>query len=66
MSRIGRSPIAVPSGVTVALAEDSVTVTGPQGTLARTLPAGSPSARTVTSWSSSAPTTSGATGPCTA
>jgi large subunit ribosomal protein L6 len=40
MSRIGRSPIPVPSGVTVALAEDSVTVTGPQGSLARQLPPG--------------------------
>jgi large subunit ribosomal protein L6 len=40
MSRIGRSPIPVPSGVSVTLAEDSVTVTGPQGTLARRLPAG--------------------------
>jgi large subunit ribosomal protein L6 len=40
MSRIGRSPIPVPSGVTVTLADDSVTVTGPQGTLARQLPAG--------------------------
>jgi large subunit ribosomal protein L6 len=40
MSRIGRSPIPVPSGVTVALAEDLVTVTGPQGSLARRLPAG--------------------------
>jgi len=40
MSRIGRSPIAVPSGVTVAVADDSVTVTGPQGSLARQVPAG--------------------------
>ena len=40
MSRIGRSPIAVPSGVSVTLVERSVTVEGPQGTLARTLPAG--------------------------
>jgi large subunit ribosomal protein L6 len=40
MSRIGRSPIPVPSGVTVTLADDSVTVTGPQGTLARQLPPG--------------------------
>ncbi|MGH9087745.1 MAG: 50S ribosomal protein L6 [Acidimicrobiales bacterium] len=40
MSRVGRSPIAVPSGVTVALADDSVTVTGPQGSLARRLPEG--------------------------
>ena len=40
MSRIGRAPIPVPSGVTVTLADDSVTVTGPQGTLARRLPPG--------------------------
>ncbi len=40
MSRIGRSPIPVPSGVKVDLADSSVTVTGPQGTLARDLPAG--------------------------
>ena len=40
MSRIGRSPIPVPSGVTVAVAADTVTVTGPQGSLARRLPGG--------------------------
>jgi large subunit ribosomal protein L6 len=40
MSRIGRSPIAVPSGVSVDLAGSSVTVTGPQGSLARQLPGG--------------------------
>jgi large subunit ribosomal protein L6 len=40
MSRIGRTPIAVPEGVDVALAQDSVTVTGPQGSLARRLPQG--------------------------
>ncbi len=40
MSRIGRSPIPVPSGVTVTLAGDSVTVAGPQGTLDRRLPSG--------------------------
>jgi large subunit ribosomal protein L6 len=39
MSRIGRSPIAVPSGVTVTVAGDSVTVKGPQGTLERRVPA---------------------------
>ena len=38
MSRVGRSPITVPSSVTVALVENSVTVTGPQGSLARDLP----------------------------
>ncbi|HUC04837.1 MAG TPA: 50S ribosomal protein L6 [Acidimicrobiales bacterium] len=40
MSRIGRSPIGVPSSVTVTLDGPSVTVKGPQGTLARELPAG--------------------------
>ena len=38
MSRIGRSPIDVPSGVTVTVAEGNVTVNGPQGTLSRPLP----------------------------
>jgi large subunit ribosomal protein L6 len=38
MSRIGRTPIPVPSGVDVTLGEGSVTVKGPQGTLARGLP----------------------------
>ncbi len=40
MSRIGRSPIPVPKEVTVALEDGSVTVTGPQGKLARRLPQG--------------------------
>jgi large subunit ribosomal protein L6 len=40
MSRIGRSPIAVPSSVTVTLSGDTVLVKGPQGTLERQLPAG--------------------------
>ena len=40
MSRIGRAPIAVPSGVSVSFGEEnSVTVKGPQGELARSLPA---------------------------
>jgi len=38
MSRVGRAPIEVPSGVSVTLADRSVTVAGPQGTLARPLP----------------------------
>ncbi len=39
MSRIGRAPIAVPSGVSVAMGSDNtVTVKGPQGELARTVP----------------------------
>ncbi|MGH9101149.1 MAG: 50S ribosomal protein L6 [Acidimicrobiales bacterium] len=40
MSRIGRMPISLPQGVTVELGEGSVSVTGPQGTLARRLPSG--------------------------
>ncbi|HHV13272.1 MAG TPA: 50S ribosomal protein L6 [Clostridiales bacterium] len=40
MSRIGRMPIAIPAGVTVAIAENNkVTVKGPKGTLERVLPA---------------------------
>src|SRR3954447_19028 len=38
MSRIGRSPIAVPSGVDVTLSEGRVSVKGPQGTLERVIP----------------------------
>jgi large subunit ribosomal protein L6 len=38
MSRVGRTPIPVPSGVTVALDRGAVTVTGPQGVLSRPLP----------------------------
>jgi large subunit ribosomal protein L6 len=38
MSRVGRSPIAVPGGVTVNLDAGNVTVAGPQGTLTRALP----------------------------
>ena len=38
MSRIGRMPIAIPAGVTVEIAENNtVTVKGPKGTLARAL-----------------------------
>src|ERR1700691_636703 len=40
MSRIGRSPIPVPSNVTVTLSGNSVSVKGPQGQLERQLPAG--------------------------
>jgi large subunit ribosomal protein L6 len=39
MSRIGKSPIPVPSGVEVNIASGRVTVKGPQGTLERPLPA---------------------------
>ena len=38
MSRVGQSPIAVPSGVEVHIASRRVTVKGPQGTLERELP----------------------------
>jgi large subunit ribosomal protein L6 len=38
VSRIGKSPIPVPSGVDVAVADRRVTVKGPKGTLERELP----------------------------
>ena len=38
MSRIGKSPIPVPSGVEVTIAGRQVTVKGPKGTLERDLP----------------------------
>jgi len=38
MSRIGRMPIALPSGVKVNVADGSVRVEGPKGKLARALP----------------------------
>ncbi len=37
MSRIGKSPIAIPQGVTVAIDGQKVTVKGPKGQLERTL-----------------------------
>jgi large subunit ribosomal protein L6 len=40
MSRVGRSPITVPSSVTVTLSGSTVSVKGPQGTLERSLPEG--------------------------
>lgn len=39
MSRIGKKPIALPKGVTVAITESAVNVKGPLGTLNRALPA---------------------------
>ncbi len=39
MSRIGRLPIPVPSGVSVDIEDRRVTVTGPKGTLAHTVAA---------------------------
>jgi large subunit ribosomal protein L6 len=38
MSRIGKTPITVPSGVDVAVADRTITVKGPKGTLSRDLP----------------------------
>ena len=38
MSRIGRAPIAVPSGVQVTIDDRQVTVKGPNGTLSRSVP----------------------------
>ena len=38
MSRIGKSPIPVPSGVDVSIAGQHVTVRGPKGTLERDIP----------------------------
>lgn len=39
MSRIGRLPVSIPSGVDVTIAGQSVTVTGPRGTLHHSVPA---------------------------
>jgi large subunit ribosomal protein L6 len=38
MSRIGKTPITVPSGVDVTVADRLITVKGPKGTLSRQLP----------------------------
>jgi large subunit ribosomal protein L6 len=38
MSRIGKKPVAVPSGVTVAVEGQTVTIKGPKGQLAWTVP----------------------------
>ena len=38
MSRIGRAPIALPSGVEVSLQDQHITVKGPRGTLERSIP----------------------------
>ncbi|MHB1088006.1 MAG: 50S ribosomal protein L6 [Acidimicrobiales bacterium] len=40
MSRIGRNPITVPATVTVTVANGTVTVKGPNGTMDRTIPDG--------------------------
>jgi len=39
MSRIGKRPVPIPTGVTVSLTDGGVTVKGPKGELSRTLPA---------------------------
>lgn len=39
MSRIGKLPVAIPDGVTVALKGNHIAVKGPRGELSRTLPA---------------------------
>jgi len=38
MSRIGNAPVAVPSGVDVTVADGTVTVKGPKGSLSRSIP----------------------------
>jgi large subunit ribosomal protein L6 len=38
MSRIGKMPVTVPSGVTVNINGENITVKGPKGELSRTLP----------------------------
>ena len=38
MSRIGKSPVNLPSGVEVSVADRTITVKGPKGTLSRDSP----------------------------
>jgi len=38
MSRIGKAPVVVPAGVEVTVADRTVTVKGPKGTLSRAIP----------------------------
>jgi large subunit ribosomal protein L6 len=38
MSRIGKAPVALPSGVEVSVADRTITVKGPKGTLSRVIP----------------------------
>ncbi len=40
MSRVGKNPIPIPSGVTVQISPDAVEVKGPKGTLRQPLPPG--------------------------
>ena len=38
MSRVGRAPIPVPTGVTVTIDDRQIKVAGPKGTLERAIP----------------------------
>ena len=40
MSRVGKKPISIPAGVTVAISENQLEVKGPKGTLTSPIPAG--------------------------
>jgi len=40
MSRVGKRPIPIPSGVSVQVSDDAVEVTGPKGTMRQPLPPG--------------------------
>lgn len=40
MSRVGRLPIPIPDGVKATIADSSIQVTGPKGTLGQSFPAG--------------------------
>jgi len=40
MSRVGKKPIQIPSGVTVAIKSDEIEVNGPKGTLKAPIPSG--------------------------
>ena len=54
MSRIGKKPIPLPSGVKVQVGEQ-LEVTGPKGKLTVPIPEGIRSTRGTASWKSSAP-----------
>ncbi|KKU20951.1 MAG: 50S ribosomal protein L6, partial [Candidatus Azambacteria bacterium GW2011_GWB2_46_37] len=36
MSKIGKKPIQIPTGVTIKIEDNKITVSGPQGSLERT------------------------------
>ena len=40
MARFGKLPVLIPSGVTIDLTDRSVKITGPKGTVTRTIPSG--------------------------